>query len=45
MLSKASPGAPSVELIAAGTKYAFYFIAAFAITGFIASLFVKRVRV
>nr|WP_233201539.1 MULTISPECIES: DHA2 family efflux MFS transporter permease subunit [unclassified Sporosarcina] len=45
LLLKVSPNAPSVELIAAGTKYAFYFIAAFAITGFIASLFVKRVRV
>ena len=40
-----SPSASSAELIAAGTKYAFYFIAGFAITGFIASLFVKRVRV
>ncbi|PID23293.1 MFS transporter [Sporosarcina sp. P3] len=45
LLQKVSPSAPPVELIAAGTKYAFYFIAAFAVTGFIASLFVKRVRV
>nr|WP_231293351.1 DHA2 family efflux MFS transporter permease subunit [Sporosarcina sp. P33] len=45
LLLKVSPSAPSVELIAAGTKYAFYFITAFAVAGFIASLFVKRVRV
>nr|WP_029055017.1 MDR family MFS transporter [Sporosarcina ureae] len=42
---EASPSASSVDVIAEGTKYAFYFIAGFAITGFIASLFVKRVRV
>lgn len=42
---EASPSAPPVEMIAAGTKYAFYFIAGIAIAGFIASLFVKRVRV
>lgn len=42
---EASPSASSAEIIAAGTKYAFYFIAGFAIAGFIASLFVKRVRV
>ena len=40
-----SPSASAAEMIAAGTKYAFYFIAGFAIVGFIASLFVKRVRV
>ncbi|PIC96970.1 MFS transporter [Sporosarcina sp. P26b] len=39
------PSASAAEMIAAGTKYAFYFIAGFAIVGFIASLFVKRVRV
>lgn len=45
LFAQVSPSAPSVEMIAAGTKYAFYFIAGFAVTGFIASLFVKRVRV
>lgn len=39
------PGYTAAELLAAGTKYAFFFIAAISITGFILSLFVKRVRV
>ncbi|MEF2245217.1 DHA2 family efflux MFS transporter permease subunit [Paenibacillus sp. IITD108] len=35
----------SPELLAAGTKYAFIFIAVIAVIGFVSSLFVRRVRV
>lgn len=45
MLLKVAPSTSAADLMAAGTKYAFYFIAASAIIGFVASLFVKRVRV
>ena len=45
MLEKIAPSTSAVELMAAGTKYAFYFISAAAIIGLMASLFVKRVRV
>lgn len=45
LLLKSSPRSTTAELLAAGTKHAFFFIAVFAIIGFIASLFVKRVRV
>lgn len=44
-LLQAAPDSPVTELLAAGTKHAFFYIAAFAITGFIASLFIKRVHV
>ncbi len=40
-----APDSSVAESLAAGTKHAFVFIAAFAIIGFVASLFVKRVRV
>ncbi|WP_374967607.1 DHA2 family efflux MFS transporter permease subunit [Lysinibacillus sp. RS5] len=39
------PGSTTAELLAAGTKHAFFFITSFAVIGFIASLFIKRVRV
>ena len=45
MLDKAAPGTSAAELMAAGTKYAFYFITAAAFIGLFASLFVKRVRI
>lgn len=45
LLLKSSPRSTTAELLAAGTKHAFFFIAVFAVIGFIASLFVKRVRV
>lgn len=39
------PASTSAELLAAGTKQAYFFLIVFAIIGFIGSLFVKRVRV
>lgn len=45
MLLKFSPSTFAVDLMAADTKYVFYFIAATARIGFIALLFVKRVQV
>ncbi|MFB9219367.1 DHA2 family efflux MFS transporter permease subunit [Kurthia sibirica] len=37
-----NPSAVAQEILAAGTKYAFYFITAVAVVGFISALFIKR---
>lgn len=45
MFMQNNPGGNSLEALAAGTHFAFYFIAGIALLGLISTIFVKRVKV